>query len=113
MIMQPDEVNQDTIKPAKVVNTSPANGSTTTDTTPTLSWKKPYDKGGVSYYEVQLEYKNFFGFYVNYKSIWTTSSTSSTVTPSIKKDKYQFTVRAVDKSGNKGAWSSWHKFEVK
>ena len=94
----------DTTAPTTPSLSSPSNGSSTSDQTPTFDWADSTDSGGsgVSYYEFEA-----YDYDITWGDI-TTTTTSSTYTPpsNIPFDTIYWRVRAVDSAGNKSAWSA-------
>jgi hypothetical protein len=93
----------DTVPPAVPAPVSPANGSTTTDTTPALKWNA---SSGAASYEWQMAHNiNFSPVY----SSGTTTKTGYTFPSVIPNDIYYWRVRAKDAAGNLSGWSAaWY-----
>ena len=97
----------DTVPPAAPSLASPANGSSTTDTTPTLKWNAA---SSASSYEWQIA--NNASFSPVYASATATSTTYTFPSP-IPNDLYYWRVRAKDAAGNISDWSTaWNVYIV-
>ena len=83
---------------------SPANGSSTNDTTPTLDWS---DSSGATSYQVMYDDNSGFSS----PDIWTTSNSYYTLLSSAA-GTYYWKVRAGDESGNWSALSSAFSFTI-
>lgn len=88
----------DTTPPAAPTLISPANGSTTSDTTPTFDWSDVADPSGVTY---TLE---IIGALT--KTGLTASTYTLTGAEALADGTYSWHVRAVDGAGNVGEWSA-------
>ncbi|MBI2933694.1 MAG: S8 family serine peptidase [Planctomycetes bacterium] len=93
----------DTTPPAAPALVSPANGSSTSDTTPTFDWADVMDPSGVAY---RIQVDNNVDF--SSAAIDASGLASSTYTPTsaLAAGGYSWRVRAVDGAGNAGAWSA-------
>jgi hypothetical protein len=95
----------DTIPPAMPTLVSPANGSTTYDTNPTLDWNAA---SGASNYEWQLS--NVAAFPPTPYASGITSGTAYTFPSSLPYGRYFWRVRAKDSAGNDSNWSAIWSF---
>ncbi|MFO7891378.1 MAG: FISUMP domain-containing protein [bacterium] len=86
---------------------SPSDGSTITDNTPTFDW---VSVSNASYYELEVDNSSYFSS----PEINQTSLTSSgyTASSSLSDDTYYWRVRAKDSQGNWGGWSSSWDFTI-
>lgn len=85
---------------------SPSNGSTTTDTTPSFSW---YSVSGADYYQIQVDDSSYF---TSTAVDTTTYSASYTPTYSLSVGTYYWRVRGYDYSAGYGSWSSTWSFTI-
>ena len=93
----------DTTAPSTPVLSSPANGSSTSDQTPTFDWANSSDSGsGVNHYEIEI-----YDWDITWGDISDTTTVSQyTPSENIPYDRIYWKVRAVDDVGNTSSWSS-------
>lgn len=103
----------DTVPPSGVTLLSPANGSSTNDTTPTFDWTDATDANPLGLYDIQVDDSGggFPSPEIN------TTSGPSTFTPGTPlvgnpPTTYSWRVRARDAAGNAGPWSATFTFTV-
>lgn len=89
---------------------SPANGNSTSDTTPSFDWDEAVDRSLVSY-EIQADNggSEFPSPEVNEAGLTTSDFTPS---GSLAAGTYAWRVRATDAAGNVGAWSETFSFTI-
>ncbi|MBI4178053.1 right-handed parallel beta-helix repeat-containing protein, partial [bacterium] len=95
----------------KVTLTSPASGSVTEDTTPTLTWTAVSDSVGIDSYVVEVSDADTFGAIVFADTV-DGSVTSDTVLPDLASDTYWWRVRGIDNLGNVGANSDSFQLRI-
>ncbi len=102
-------VTIDNQPPSTPVLLTPANGSSSSDHTPTFSWSATDNTSGIERYFLYLEYMNASGEQCS----GTLNFTSDTVTaPGALNATYYWKVRARDNAGNSGSWSNVLQFTV-
>ncbi len=101
---------RDTTDPLRVVLKSPSHRAVLATGRPLLSWSRPADAGGIKHFELYIDYK--WGVLWRKRGSWTVSTTGA-YPPTLVSDSYRWRVRAVDNSGNIGAWSTWREFDIK
>ncbi len=93
--------------PARVTLSSPASGTSTTDTTPTLSW---YGASRAVKYQVQISRYTSFSTLV--RNVGVTGTSHTTPTRLTRGYTYYWRVRTLDNYGS-GGWSAYRSFTVK
>ena len=96
---------------------SPANNTSTGDTTPPFDWSNGSDRGCAGVYRWEFDVDRDIGLGIYWDYLHKTNLSSSSYTPSSSEafaigSKYRWRARAIDKAGNPGDWSSWRYLTV-
>ncbi|MEM2251342.1 MAG: Ig-like domain-containing protein [Candidatus Hadarchaeales archaeon] len=105
----------DTVPPAPPVLVSPANRENTNDNTPTLVWNNVFENSLPVVYTIEVDNEDTFTaplVFTTTLTVWSTTGTSSVITPVLPDGVYYWRVRARDNAGNEGPWSSVWRFRV-
>ncbi|MBI4178774.1 T9SS type A sorting domain-containing protein, partial [bacterium] len=88
----------------KVTLTSPASGTLTADTTPTVTWIAVADSVGIDSYIIEFAISPTFAT-TDVVDTVDGANTTDTILPGLNADTYYWRVKAVDDLGNVGAYS--------
>ncbi|MEM2300490.1 MAG: Ig-like domain-containing protein, partial [Candidatus Hadarchaeales archaeon] len=105
----------DTIPPAAPTLVSPSDGENTNDNTPTLVWNNIFENSLPVVYTIEVDNEDTFTaplVFTTTLTVWSTTGTSSVITPVLPDGVYYWRVRARDNAGNEGPWSSVWRFRV-
>ncbi|MBI4180208.1 hypothetical protein HY522_12375, partial [bacterium] len=95
----------------RVVLSLPANGSSTVETAPNLSWLATADSVGIDTYAMEVSNAPDFST-LNFSDSVAGTLTDRTVSPGLAGDTYYWRVRAIDRLGNQGPYSDSYSFYV-
>ncbi|MBI4179452.1 T9SS type A sorting domain-containing protein, partial [bacterium] len=95
----------------KVTLSTPASGTTTTDTTPAFTWNAVSDSVGIDSYVVEVSTSSAFTAFAFADTVDGTK-TADTVSPGLAADTYYWRVRAIDDLGNAGANADSFSFRI-
>jgi len=99
----------DIVPPSPPKLFSPANESTTTDTTPTLEWLPQTNRSGILCYDVELDDDSDF---ISPEEEWRGLVQTLVTSKALLDGLYYWRVRAIDGAGNVGDWSEAWSFII-